>query len=261
VRELDQLLRQHGELEAKHRAIERELEMAARIQRSLLSERFPELSGFRFANLYEPCEALGGDFFDVMDKDDGAVLLVSDVIGHGVQAALTTMFLKGVFQESADRIDEPTELLGEMNRRLHAVLPSGMYAAAAVFYLSSGSDHIAYANAGLPYPFVLRKEKRLDEIVLPGAPLGLLAGNLVSYESRQIVAETGDVVVVGSDGIGAVVAGDGAMFEDEELRKTLEELSGRDGATIIEEALKRALAFGNNAPLPDDVMLVAMTRT
>jgi serine phosphatase RsbU (regulator of sigma subunit) len=83
----------------------------------------------------------------------------------------------------------------------------------------------------------------------------------VSYESRQIVAETGDVVVVGSDGIGAVVAGDGAMFEDEELRKTLEELSGRDGATIIEEALKRALAFGNNAPLPDDVMLVAMTRT
>ena len=261
VRELDQLLRQHGELEAKHRSIERELEMAARIQRSLLPERFPELSGFRFANLYEPCEALGGDFFDVMEKDDGAVLLVSDVIGHGVQAALTTMLLKGVFQESADRIDEPTELLEEMNRRLHAVLPSGMYAAAAVFYLSSGSDHIAYANAGLPYPFVLRKEKRLDEIVLPGAPLGLFAGNLVSYESRQIVAKTGDVVVVGSDGIGSVVAGDGAMFEDEELRKTLEELSGRDGATIIEEAMKRALAFGNNAPLPDDVILVAMTRT
>ena len=150
VRELDQLLRQHGELEAKHRSIERELEMAARIQRSLLPERFPELSGFRFAKLYEPCEALGGDFFDVIGKDDGAVLLVSDVIGHGVQAALTTMLLKGVFQESAARIDEPTELLAEMNRRLHAVLPTGMYAAAAVFYLSSGSDHIAYANAAFP---------------------------------------------------------------------------------------------------------------
>ena len=255
VRELDQLLRQHGELEAKHRSIERELEMAARIQRSL-----PELSGFRFANLYEPCEALGGDFFDVIAKDDGAVLLVSDVIGHGVQAALSTMLLKGVFQESAARIDDPTELLTEMNRRLHAVLPSGMYAAAAVFYLSSGSDHIYYANAGLPFPYVLRKEKRLDEIVVPGTPLGLFAVNVPSYESREIVAEFGDVVVVGSDGIGSVTADDGAMFEDEELRKTLEELSGRDGETIIEEAFKRALAFGNNEPLPDDVLLVAMTR-
>ncbi len=66
---------------------------------------------------------------------------------------------------------------------------------------------------------------------------------------------------MGSDGIGSVTADDGAMFEDEELRKTLEELSGRDGETIIEEAFKRALAFGNNEPLPDDVLLVAMTRT
>ena len=147
-----------------------------------------------------------------------------------------------------------------MNRRLHAVLPSGMYAAAAVFYLSSGSDHIYYANAGLPFPYVLRKEKRLDEIVVPGTPLGLFAVNVPSYESREIVAEFGDVVVVGSDGIGSVTADDGAMFEDEELRKTLEELSGRDGETIIEEAFKRALAFGNNEPLPDDVLLVAMTR-
>ena len=108
---------------------------------------------------------------------------------------------------------------------------------------------------------MLRKKKRLDEIVLPGAPLGLFAANLAPYESREIVVESGDVVVVSSDGIGSVVADDGTMFEDEELRKTLEELSGRDGETIIHEALKRALAFGNNATVPDDVILVAMTRT
>ena len=79
VRELDTLLGRHGELEAKHRFLEKELEMAAKVQRSLLPTEFPKLEGFRFANLYQPCEAIGGDFFDVIAKganEDAAILLV-----------------------------------------------------------------------------------------------------------------------------------------------------------------------------------------
>ena len=164
VDELDTLLSRHGELEAKHRFLEKELEMAAKVQRSLLPTEFPKLAGFRFANLYQPCEAIGGDFFDVIAKgahEDAAILLVSDVIGHGVQAALTTMLLKGVFQEAASDSDivEPVDLLKEMNRRLYAVLPSGMYAAAAVFYLSSESPEISFANAGAPLPVRLAQQR------------------------------------------------------------------------------------------------------
>lgn len=265
IQELDSLLNRHGELEEKHQFLERELEMAAKVQQSLLPTEFPNVGGFRFANLYEPCEAIGGDFFDIVatgDGHDSAVLLVADVVGHGIQAALTTMLLKGVFRESASDIDHPVDLLSEMNRRLHAVFPGGMYAAAAVFYLSSGSSEIPFSNAGLPYPFVLRaNDGRVDEIVIAGPPLGLFESGVLDYECRTIVAGDGDVIIAGSDGIGSIARDDGAMFEDEALRNVLRELTGSDGETVIREMMKRAREFGKNEPLPDDVNLVAVTRT
>ncbi|MGH9322485.1 MAG: response regulator, partial [Vicinamibacteria bacterium] len=114
-------------LSTRHEAMERELEMAARVQKSLLPRDFPVLDGYRFANLYQPSAEIGGDFFDLAPIEGGVVLLVSDVIGHGVQAALSTMLLKGVFREAVSLNDDPVALLEDMNRRLHAVLPTGMY--------------------------------------------------------------------------------------------------------------------------------------
>lgn len=265
IHELDTLFNRHGELEAKHRFLEKELEMAAKVQRSVLPTSFPDIAGFRFANLYQPCETIGGDFFDIVTRGnerDDAVLLVADVIGHGVQAALSTLLLKSVFRESASDIDRPVDLLNEMNRRLHAVLPSGMNAAAAVFVLSSGATEVSFANAGLPYPFVLRaRDKRVDEIVLAGPPLGLFETGLLPYECRTITPDEGDVIFAGSDGLGSIMRDDGAMFEDEELRRGLSEMTGIDGDVVIQKIMKRAMAFGNDKPIPDDVNLVAVTRT
>jgi sigma-B regulation protein RsbU (phosphoserine phosphatase) len=253
VHELDTLL-------SRHEALERELEMAARVQQNLLPRDFPKVAGFRFANLYQPSARIGGDFFDFFPKNGRVVLMVSDVIGHGLQAALSTMLLKGVFQESAALAEEPVALLEEMNRRLHAILPRGMYAAAAVFDLRAGSSDIGYANAGLPYPFVLRTAHgRLDEISLSGPPLGLFQTDVIPFESRTIVAEKGDVLLVGSDGIGSIANPEGDLFEDRELRRVLEGLVGSEGETVIRETMKRAVAFGKEAPLPDDVNMVAVT--
>lgn len=254
VKELDALSNQH-------QALSRELEMAARVQKNLLPRDFPKLAGFRFANLYQPSAAIGGDFFDFAPIDDGVILLVSDVIGHGVQAALSTMLLKGVFREAASLQQEPLAVLEEMNRRLHALLPTGMYAAAAAFNIRAGREEISFANAGLPYPFLLRGTGRLDEIVVSGPPLGLFQNGLIPFESRTIVAHGGDVLLVGSDGIGSIDNGEGALFEDRELRRVLESLAGQDGETVIRETMRKALAFGKEAPLPDDVNLVAVTRS
>ena len=148
-----------------------------------------------------------------------------------------------------------------MNRRLHAVLPSGMYVAAAVFFLESDSADISFANAGLPYPFVLRTEGRVDEIALAGPPLGLFETGVLPYECRRISTRPGNVVLAGSDGIGSIFAPGGEMFEDAELRRTLEQLAGEPGERVIERLMERGLEFGAGAPLPDDVNLVAVTRS
>ncbi|MGH9337586.1 MAG: PP2C family protein-serine/threonine phosphatase, partial [Vicinamibacteria bacterium] len=247
-------------LSSRHEALERELEMAAKVQQNLLPRDFPTVGGYRFANLYQPSARIGGDFFDFAPRKEGVMLVVSDVIGHGLQAALSTMLLKGVFQESATLTEDPVTLLEEMNRRLHAILPRGMYAAAAVFNIRAGSPEIGFANAGLPYPFVLRATKgRLDEISLSGPPLGLFETDVIPFESRTIVAGSGDVLLAGSDGIGSIANDAGELFEDRELRRVLGELVGNQGETVIQETMKRAVAFGNEAPLPDDVNLVAVT--
>ena len=227
--------------------------MAANVQRSLLPDRFPELDDFSFSAFYEPCEAVGGDFHDVVTHEDRTVVLIADVIGHGIQAALSTMLLKGLFQEGAARSSSPVELLAEMSERLSRVLPDGMYTAASVFVLEHGSPEIQFSNAGLPYPFVLRKEGRLDEIVLGGSPLGLFPGSLSSYEARTLELAPGDVLLGGSDGLGSIHNGNEEFFKDRALRETLGELAGRDGKSVIEEAVKRARAFGGDRPLPDDV--------
>jgi serine phosphatase RsbU (regulator of sigma subunit) len=262
VGDLDKLLREHTELADRHRFLERELEMAARIQRSLLPEQLPSLDGFAFANLYRPCEALGGDFYDFNMDDGGAKVLVSDVIGHGVQAALTTMLLKGIFQEAAARTREPVELLEDMNGRLHRVMPEGMYAAASVVFLEPGESSVHFANAGLPYPFVLRASgKRLDEIALAGPPLGLFGdAAIVQYEARGLDLESGDVMLVGSDGIGSITGENGEMFEDKRMRQVLRDLAGTEGSKVLESLMDKAMAFGNGRPLPDDVNLLAITR-
>jgi sigma-B regulation protein RsbU (phosphoserine phosphatase) len=262
ISDLDKLLRDYGELETRHRFLEREMEMAGRVQRSLLPDSFPSLDGFRFANLYRPCEAVGGDFYDYAGVGDRTTILVSDVIGHGVQAALSTMLLKGIFQETATQIGEPVELLKEMNARLHRIIPEGMYAAASVIMLEPGSAELCFANAGLPYPFVLRSaDKRVDEIPLAGPPLGLFGDiGIVPYEARSSKLESGDVFLIGSDGIGSIEGGDDEIFEDHRLRRVLNDLVGLDGEKVIDQLMEQATVFSNGRALPDDVNLVTITR-
>jgi serine phosphatase RsbU (regulator of sigma subunit) len=262
VDDLNKLLMEYGELETRQRYLEKELEMAGRVQRSLLPERFPALDGYRFSNLYQPCEAVGGDFYDFVQFGGRTVILVSDVIGHGVQAALSTMLLKGIFLETAATISDPVELLTAMNERLHRILPDGMYAAGSIVVVEAGSPELQFANAGLPYPFVLRgADKRLDEIALAGPPLGLFGDiQILQYEARTSRLESGDVFLIGSDGIGSVEGEGSEIFEDRRLRQVLTELAGLDGDEVIKKLMEKASAFANGRSQPDDVNLVAITR-
>jgi DNA-binding NarL/FixJ family response regulator len=154
VGELDRLVRQHLELTDRHQLLERELEMAARVQRSLLPSEMPKLDGFSFACHYQPSTRLGGDYYDVAERKDSTIVLVSDVSGHGVQASLVSMLIKATFQDVAKYAEDPGRLLTEMNTRLHRFLPTGMYAGATLVWIPAGSATVRITNAGLPYPFI-----------------------------------------------------------------------------------------------------------
>jgi serine phosphatase RsbU (regulator of sigma subunit) len=244
------------------RQLRQQVERAARVQRSLLPDVSAPIGEFRIANLYWPCETLGGDFYDFAWRGDCAVLLVADVMGHGAEAALITMLVKAAFQESAAGTGEADEILTQMDARLHRVAPERVFVAAAAAKLELEGSEIQLANAGLPHPFVLHaSERRVDEVLLDGRPLGLFDGREQNpYGVRRLSLAPGDVLLIASDGIGAIEGTCGRCFEDCRLRQVLAELTGQDGRSVIDRLVAQAVAFGRGRPFPDDINLLAVSR-
>lgn len=263
IRTLDRLIVQHDELADRQQRLEQDLEMAARVQRSLLPDCFPEIPGLRIDSFYRPCDAIGGDYFDFIRRDGQTWILVSDVSGHGIQAALASMLMKAIFQDSGTSAEDPAQLLTEMNARLKRFLPEGIYAAAAVLCVDDQDATVGFVNAGLPFPFVLRSgPRRLDEVPLPGFPLGMFSGvGLESYEVRPLEMMPGDVLVVASDGLRETQAESGEFFGDRQLCQTLNELNGTEGSGLIANLIERADRFSGGRTPADDVVIVALTRT
>jgi sigma-B regulation protein RsbU (phosphoserine phosphatase) len=260
---LDRLVIEHNDLAERQRGLEQELEMAARVQRSLLPQRFPPIPGFRVDSFYRPCQAVGGDYFDFVRRDGQTWILVSDVSGHGIQAALTSMLMKATFHDAGAVAESPSSLFAEMNARLNRFFPEGIYAAAAAVCVEERTGAIRLVNAGLPYPLVLRPaEQRLDEVPLPGIPLGMFADTtLDAYPVRELEMTPGDVLLLASDGLSETQSESGEFFKDRQLLAALRELNGAAGGELISQLTTRIDRFSGGRGAADDVAIVALTRT
>ena len=248
--------------ESRHLSSREQLDRAARVQRSLLPNIEGLLGGYRLASAYYPCESLAGDFYDIFRDAGRVMLIVADVMGHGAEAALITMLVKAVFQETARHIDETNALLTEMNERLFGLIPVGSFAAATVVRLDPDKSRIEISNAGLPYPFVLRASTRsVHKVRLRGVPLGLnLSSGYQGYDVLRVKLAPDDVLLVTSDGICSIRGDDGRSFEDRRLGLALTRLTGVAGEKVIDSLVAEALEFSHGRPFPDDINLVAVCR-
>ncbi|MBK9170207.1 MAG: SpoIIE family protein phosphatase [Bryobacterales bacterium] len=260
VRALDRMAGEYRELETRHTLLQRDLEMAARVQQSLLPAAFPSFEGVHIDSLYQPCTALAGDYFDYALGDGSMVILLSDVSGHGVQAALSSMLLKAIFQDTAPDAASALDLLHLMNRRLARFLPEGMFVAAGVARIDSGTSHVQFANAGLPYPFLVGGG-RVEEILTGGVPLGLFTDReLLDFGVEDIPLERGDILLLASDGLGDVPGPGREYFADKQLRQELEKLAGEEARVLLREIRQKAVSFHGGETLPDDLSAIALGR-
>lgn len=244
-------------------SLEDQVERAALLQRRLLPDLSAPLGDYRLAGLYCPCEALGGDFYDLARFRDRAVLLVSDVMGHGVEAALTTPLVKAVFQEAAGVSGQPLAILDDMHARLSGMIPEGVFVAAAVVTLDLRERTLLrLANAGLPHPFVLRAgSRKVRRVAVNGLPLGLFGERgWCRHEATTVHLAAGDVLLIASDGLGAIESETRECFEDGHLLQALSRVTGRDGKEVIRSLINEASDFSGVRPQPDDINLVSVTR-
>ncbi len=255
---IGQLVREQ-EAEARTRErFEQELQVARLIQQNFLPKQLPDLPGWQVAAFYRPARAVGGDFYDFMELDDGTVaVLVGDVTDKGVPAALVMSATRTLLRASAQRLISPGSVLERVNEALCDDIPEKMFVTCLYGVLEPASGRFRYANAGHSVPYV-RSGVTVRELRATGMPLGLLQG--MAYEEKEAVLAPGDTVLLHSDGLAEAHSATREMFGFGRLR-SLVGMRAR-GEDLIDLLLDELETFTGEAwEQEDDITLVTLQRT
>lgn len=241
-------LREH--LEVTNDELQAELARAGQIQARLLPDDAPYLPGFELAGRCLPSRSVGGDFYDWLEPVPGVLTLaVSDVMGHGMPAALTMAEVRAVLR-TLMRHASPAEALTEAATTVGGDLErSGQYATAFVARLDTSSRTLTFADAGHGHAALVRGDGRVDDLHPRGYPLGLFPGERYADVSTTLHPE--DTLVVYSDGLL-----DGVPRMQRERHALAEIIAGTSGAA---DAVDRLVDAGTRGgPLTDDLTVVVL---
>ena len=231
-----------------------QLSLARDIQQSVLPRELPRGDFFKLDAVTMPCQTVGGDFYDIIRLgDDRLGLIVADVSGKGLPAAMTAVMLQGAFAAVAAGDPELTELFGRVNEFICARTLPEMYA--TVFYGVVGRDgKFIFVNAGHNSPFVLRANGTVDYLESSNFPCGLFAGATYKVESTQL--NPGDQVLIFSDGVPEAQDGRHELYGEERLKDVLSKIGGE--SDLCSKVVSAVQEFVGSAPQADDLTLVVL---
>ena len=239
---------------ARQEIVQKELAIARDLQQSLLPSDLPASEAMEFATLFEPSAAIGGDYFDVLRVDDDRLaVVVADVSGHGLPTGLRMAMLKAALVILVEERKPAEEILRRLNGMVRAEEKQRFFVTATIAVIDFRRHRMQLTNAAHPPSYLLR-DGRVDEILLPGSPLGALGDK---YGRRDVALEPGDVLVWLSDGL--IEAADG-RDEPFGYERTLAALAGPgDSATAVRNRLLAAVqAHTGDRPPDDDRTLVVL---
>ncbi|MEA2605549.1 MAG: phosphoserine phosphatase RsbU/P [Chloroflexota bacterium] len=245
----------------ERRAFDEELAIGRRIQLSLMPRRFPEIDGWEIASAYEPAREVGGDFYDVFRlRERGASigLVVADVTGKGIPAAIMMADTRGLIHAAADHSDDPAETLQRVNRILVDERASGLFVTVAHAVLDPATGRLVLARAGHDPIHILRADGRLEILLPPGRLIGMVAD--VAATSVEVDLGPGDSFVAHTDGITEARAEDGSFFGEERFRALLGGLAGVPARAIVDAVVAEVIDFRGRAEPSDDLTLLVARR-
>ncbi len=236
-------------------AYERDHQVAETLQRSLLPERLPRIDGVELEARYLPASrsaAIGGDWYDAIELDDGRVaVVVGDVVGHGLRAAVVMGQMRTAFRAYAMLEDSPAETLGRLNRLL--MKESGELMATALFLLlDRDTGELCYSSAGHPPALVVRRGG--EPRYLEGGrsvPLGTSEGS--TFRQEADIVEAGSTLLLYTDGL--VERRDTPLEDRLAQLSTVAAIADGELGDVCDQILGGVL--GGNRP-SDDVALLAI---
>lgn len=241
--------------------LERELELAAEMQRSLLPAVLPRYDDYRFAAYLAPARHVGGDLFGVQPLDDEHVaLLLADVADKGMYAALLMAVTRTLFMQEAQRSLSPAEVALAVHRGLLTVggggEDGGMDGFVTAFYgvLHRPSGRLTYVRAAQDHPLLLRPGQPPTPLPGDGRFLGMIAE--LTLREQEIILQPGDTLLLYSDGVTDARNDSDESYGLERLKSALQRVGGRGAQPAIGALAGDISAWRGDAAAFDDVTML-----
>lgn len=234
-------------------AMERELELAATIQRDILPKSIPTIEGIDIAALSRPARQVGGDYHAFFERENGMTMVVADVSGKSMPAALLVSALHAAVQLLVGEGRELGEVATELNRHIHKWSAENKFITCILASIDRESETLEYVNAGHNPGYVMVAGK-LEMLKSHGLPIGMLAQSKYMTQARSFPG--GSTVVLYSDGITEAENEAEEEFGTDRLEALLNESVGAHPTTLRDQIAAAVDSFVGTAPQHDDQTLV-----
>jgi sigma-B regulation protein RsbU (phosphoserine phosphatase) len=243
----------------KNARVLRDMEIAQQIQLSFLPELPPELPGIDMGGRCISAAHVGGDYYDFFRRNEHTVdLLIADVSGHSVGAALVMSEVRTLLRAQFSSSHNASSILQSLNNQLYDDLTRAELFI-TMFYAkyNSATGRLSYANAGHNHPMICRKGQ-LSCIELDAEGLILGVKRSVVFEERTSDLLKGDVLLFYTDGLTEATNQEGEMFENERVCSHLRDVSHLTSREIIDSFYRAVTEFTGSTTLQDDISIVVL---
>ena len=248
-----------NEIEEAERAMAKDMQQAALIQRGLLPAAPPSIAGLDIAGKTMSCRTVGGDYYDFLVFPDGRVgLLVGDVAGKGMPAALLMSSLQARVQVLFEEANGLADKMGRLNKAICSHCPDNRFITFFMAVLDPRSGELVYSNAGHNPPLVVRGAEGVETLRGGGVILGILP--MAAYQESRVELGPGDILVLFSDGVTEAVNSNDEDFGEARLAALVTSLRDRPAAQIVEAIDAAVCEFTEGAPAADDITVVIARR-
>ena len=242
-------------------ALQNELDVANRIQQSVLPTGFPSSESYEVAANMKPARNVGGDFFDIIRLENSRLgLAVADVSDKGVPAALFMMSSHTQLKGAAIGIGEPGGVLSEVNDLLNQDNDTAMFVTVLYAVYNPDSGVITYANGGHNPPVIIHADGSSTMLPMTGGiALGVVPG--FEYEQSTFTLGPGETIILYTDGVTEAMNGDGEEFGVDRLRDLFVGAPPRHPREASDAILEAVSAFAGDTPQSDDITCLTLRRS
>ena len=242
----------------QNRELQADLKLAHELQQRFLPQRPPEFGGYEFFSWYRPMQQVGGDYFDYIELDDNRLgIVVADVVGHGIAAAMLMAKASAEARFALATSNSPEEAVCMMNESL-SNMHLDRFVTLALCLLDRNSDSLTIVNAGHMPPIIRRNDGSVETVATAesGVPIGILEG--YKYESYSTKLGAGDVAILYTDGINEAMNAKDEQLTSEALINELRQCPIKTPQGIGDNLCKLVNQHMGFRPPIDDICMVCV---